>query len=85
LRAENAIGKSGEILDQRGKGKLPARLVALDDQRFQVGPRRIQSGSVSGTTGADDDYVASFVHILKIRMNLSVPIRWLRCDLDAQP
>src|SRR5580765_6415281 len=62
LWAHDSLGKSGEVLHQGGHGKLSAGLVAFDDQRLQVGARRIQSGSVSGTSGPDDDNVSSFAH-----------------------
>ena len=62
LRAQDAFGKSGKILDQRGHGELSAGLVAFDDQRLQVGARRVESGSVSGASGPDDDNVSSFAH-----------------------
>src|ERR1700722_11860285 len=67
LRAENAFGEAGEILDQRGERKLSAGFVAFDDQRLQVGARGVKGGSVSGTAGADDDDVASFAHISLVR------------------
>ena len=62
LRAQNTLRKAGKILDQRGQGELAAGLVALYHQRFQVGARRVQCGSVSGAAGSDDDDFASFAH-----------------------
>ncbi len=62
LRAQNSFGESGKVLDQRGDGELSARLVAFNDQRFQVGARGVERGSVSGASGPDDDDVASFAH-----------------------
>ena len=43
LRPLNAVGKAGEILDQRGDGELAAGLMAVDDQRMQVGASRINA------------------------------------------
>src|SRR5215469_11968770 len=62
LWTENSFGKAGEILDHGGHGELSARLVAFNDQRFQVGARRVESGSVPGAPGADDNNVTSFTH-----------------------
>ena len=39
IRAVNAFGKAGEILDQGGERKLPAGLVAVDDQRIELRAR----------------------------------------------
>ena len=58
----NAFGKSGKVFDQRSHRELSAGLMAFDDQRLQVGARRVQCGSVSGASGSDDDYVSSFAH-----------------------
>ena len=62
LRPHDSFRKAGEILHQCSHRKLPARLVAFDDQRFQVGARSVESGGVSGAPGADDDNIASFAH-----------------------
>ena len=62
LRTQNAFRKSGKVLHQRGHRELSAGLVAFDDQRLQIGARRVESGSVSGASGPDDDNVSSFAH-----------------------
>jgi hypothetical protein len=62
LWTENALRKSGEVLNQRGERKLSAGLVAFNDQRLQVGARGVECGSVSGTSGPDDDNVSIFAH-----------------------
>ena len=41
LRPHDPFRKAGEIFDQCSHGKLPARLVAFDDQRFQIGARGV--------------------------------------------
>ncbi len=56
-RALDAVGKAGEIFDQRGERELAAGFVSGDDQRFQVGSRGIDGGGVSGAARADDDHV----------------------------
>jgi hypothetical protein len=80
LRAKNAFWKSRKIFDQGCKGQLSTRLVTLDDQRLQVGPRRIERSSVSGAPGAYYDYITSFAHacfvIATFRLRIS--------DLDAR-
>src|ERR1700686_202971 len=81
LGAENTLGKSREVLDQRGHRELSTRLVPFDDQRFQISARRVQSGSVSGAAGSDDNNVASFAHGLVMELQ----IRWLSSDFDASP
>ena len=58
IRPVDAFGKAGEILDQRGDGKLAAGLMSADDQRLQIGPGGIDGGSVSGAAGADDHNVS---------------------------
>ncbi len=65
LRTDDAAGEAGEVLDFRGQvelaqGKHAAQAVlfgdrAFVDQRLQVRPRRINSGSPPGRPGTDDD------------------------------
>src|ERR1700730_7800078 len=62
LRTENAFWKSRKIFDQRCESQLSTWLVPLDDQRFQVGPRRVQRSCVSGASGTDYDHITSFAH-----------------------
>jgi hypothetical protein len=62
LRAENALGKSGEVLDQRGQRQLSTRFVALDYERLQVSARGVKRGGVTGTSGSDDDNFSGFAH-----------------------
>jgi hypothetical protein len=59
LRSLDAVGKSGKVFDERGHGKLTAGLVALNDERLQIGARRVESGCMAGATGADDDDIAN--------------------------
>ena len=60
----NAFGKAGKIFYQRGQRKLAAGLVALNDERLQIGARCVKCGRVSGASGTDNDDVASFAHNL---------------------
>ena len=59
LRAVDAIGKAGEILDHCRGGKLPARLRSLKDKRIQVRARGVNRGGQARATAADDDH---FLH-----------------------
>ena len=63
LRAHDPVGEAGEVLDVGGEHQLPAGLIggarrlALDDERLQVGARRVDGGGEAGRAGADDDDV----------------------------
>src|SRR6266478_1730937 len=77
----DSLGKTRKVFDQRGDGKLAPGLVALDDQRFQVGTRSVQRGSVSGAAGTDDDDVANIhsVRCLDCEILKWVQERSVRC------
>ncbi len=64
LRALNAVGPAGKVLDQGGDGELAAGFVAFEDQRLQVGARGVDGSGKSGAAGAEDDGVANFCHEL---------------------
>ena len=55
LVAQNAIRKAREILHHGGQGKLPAGLVAVNDQRLQIGARGIDRGGKARAAAADND------------------------------
>ena len=57
LRTHDAVAKAGPVLDQRRQHQLPARFEPFDDERLQVGARRIQSGGQPGRARTDDDDV----------------------------
>ena len=61
FRALNAVGEAGEILDQSGDGELPAGLMAINDQRAEIGASGVDSGSQPRASGADDDDIANIV------------------------
>src|SRR5579863_4517097 len=63
--ALDAFRESREVFHQGGKRELSARLMAFDDQRLQVGARGVERGGVTGTAGANDDYVADVFHKLR--------------------
>jgi len=50
------LRKAGVVLDLVGQRDLPAQLVPGDDQRVEVGPRRVEGGGQPGGAGADDDH-----------------------------
>ena len=62
LRSHDSFWKAGKIFHERSERELAARFVPFNHQRFQIGPRRIQRGGMSGAAGADDDDVAGFTH-----------------------
>src|SRR5271157_2400790 len=63
LRPLNSLGKAGKIFHQRGDGELTSRLVALDDQRTEIGARCVERRSQPRTSGANDDDIANiFLH-----------------------
>ena len=57
LGPHDAVAKPGPVLDQRRQHQLAAGLEALDDERLEVGARRIEGRGQSGRAGADDDDV----------------------------
>ena len=54
--------KAGEILHQRRRRELAARLLAFEDQGREVGARRVNGRSEPGAAGTDND---NFFHILQ--------------------
>ena len=61
LRALDALGEAGEVLDLGGRHQRAAELRALEHQRVQVGARGVDGGGVPGRAGPDDDQVADAV------------------------
>ena len=58
LRALNALGEAGVVLDLGGDGELAAGLRAVDDERVEFGARRVDGGGQARRAGADDDDLA---------------------------
>ena len=59
VRAHDALGEAGEVLDVGGVHQLAAGLDrAGDQQRFEVGARGVDGRGVAGGAGADDDDLA---------------------------
>ena len=67
FRPLHALGKSRKIFNQRGEGELSARLVPFNDEGFEVRACAVKSSGMSGTSGADDDDVASIHKFVSIR------------------
>src|SRR6185437_490202 len=67
LRTENSIREAGEIFDHSGERKLPAGLVAVDDQGLQIGARGVNRGCQARTATPDDD---NFVHLKLLRHSI---------------
>ena len=57
----NAIGPAGKILHQGCKRELPSRLMALYQQRLEIGAGRVDGGGESGTTRAENYRVTHIV------------------------
>ena len=57
--ALNAFRKPRKVFDERGERKLSAGFMSFDDKWLQIGARAVKGGGVSGTSGTDDDDVAS--------------------------
>ena len=56
IRAHDPVGEAREIVHGRGQRQLAARLLALEYQGCEIGPRRVKSGGQAGRTRADDDH-----------------------------
>ncbi len=54
----DAVAVAGPVLDHRGQHQLTAGFDAFDDERLQIGARRVERGCQSGRAGADDDDLA---------------------------
>ena len=61
-RADDAVGVAGVVLDVRGDHQLAAPVEALDQERVQIGARRVERSRIPGRAAADDDHVTNFVH-----------------------
>ncbi len=55
FRPVDALREAGKILHQRGRRKLPARLVAFEHERGEIRARGVDGGGEPGAAGADDD------------------------------
>jgi len=60
LRPGDSLGEAGVVLHVGSERELPARLVALDEQRIVVRPRGVDSCRESGDPGAGDNQPAVF-------------------------
>ena len=58
VRAVDAFGKAGKVLDLGGERKLAARFMPDDHQRFQPGAGGINRGRIAGAARANNDYVS---------------------------
>src|SRR6185312_11951362 len=62
LRPHHALGEAGVVLHVGRLLQQPAPREALDDERVEVGPRRVEGGRVAGRPAADDDHVLDLAH-----------------------
>src|SRR5439155_12593114 len=58
VRAVDPVREPREVLDAAGEQELAAGGVALDAERAQPRPRRVDGGGVAGGAASDDDDVA---------------------------
>src|SRR5581483_6406182 len=64
--SHHPLGEAGIVLDVGRLLEQPAPLEALDHQRFEVRPRRVQRRRVPGWATADNDYVLdALAHFIK--------------------
>ena len=61
-RAHHAVGVARVVLDVARDHQLSAPVEALDHERMQVRPRRVERCGVAGGAAADDDHVTNVVH-----------------------
>src|SRR5215472_15694678 len=64
FRSLDAFRPAGKVLDQRSNRKLAARLMAFEDERFQVGARGVDRSSQSGAAGSKDYGISCVCHLL---------------------
>jgi hypothetical protein len=62
LGAHDAVGVARVVLDVARDHQLAAPVEALDHERLQVRPRRIEGRGVPGGAAADDDQIAYVSH-----------------------
>jgi hypothetical protein len=63
LRAHDAVGEAGEVLDVGGVHQRATRGDgALEDEGGEAGARQVDRGGVAGRAGADDDALAGLAH-----------------------
>ena len=55
FKTVNALGKTGEIFHDAGGGEQSAGHFSCQDERREIGPRRVNGGGQPGAPGSDDD------------------------------
>ena len=69
----DAVLEAGVVLDLGGDGELAAGLMALDQQRGEIGARRVERGSEARGTGTENHEAIGFVcHLFCYRLLLSI-------------
>ena len=63
LRAHDPLGVARVVLDVGRVLQLAAPLEALEDERLEVGARRVERGGVAGGPAADDDHVLDLLRL----------------------
>ena len=57
VRALDAVGEAGEILDGGGGAELAARLGAGEDERTKIGAGSVDGSGVARAPRPDDDHI----------------------------
>ena len=57
-RAVDAVGETGEILDQRCQRELSSGLMPRNDERLQRSPGSVNRGRIPGASGPDDGNIS---------------------------
>jgi hypothetical protein len=70
LRALDAVGEARVVLDVAGEHQLAARRGAGDDDRLEVGARRVDRGGQAGRAGADDEHLTDRPRYGSIGLNM---------------
>ena len=83
LVAINTFGEAGVVLNGGCRGQQPAGLAAGQDERLELGPRRIQRGGQAGATRADDDHFFHRQAQGRFRSAPLVKLEWNRTAFGA--
>src|SRR5439155_5783195 len=78
LRAHHAVGVARIVLDVARDHQLAAPVEALDHQRLEIRPCRVESRGVPGGAAADDDQLTYVVHFVP-------SLKWSCCIKRSAP
>ena len=82
----DAVPVARPVLDEGGQHQLPARFEPLDDERLEVGARRIERRGQARRAGSDDDDVARRRHDRPGSVDQTcLSMSFFRASLSARP